>query len=189
MATEKQLFKAVRDILIAEFAATTTPPSPVPSGLEVKQANQPTQQGTPTGPVIFMTKLPDYRYGSRGMQDEWIPDTMGGGVQRHTETQQYESTFQLNCLVTQNPANLSQPTAMDVLNYAAYIMQSDATIRTLQAQGFGIERVSQIRQTPFQDDRDRYEYSPSFDFVLTHKQIVTSEIDVLQSTEFAIYQI
>lgn len=186
MATDKQLFKIIRDLLVAGFAATTTPPSPIPTGLEVKQANQPTQQGVPVGPVIFMTKLPDNRYGFRGTSDIWDAEAQ---KKYHTETQQYESTFQLNCLITQDPTDTAQPTQIDVLNYAAYIMQSDATIRTLQAQGIGIERVSQIRQTPFQDERDRFEYSPSFDFVLTHKQSVTSEIDVLQSIELNIYEI
>lgn len=184
MATEKQLFKIVGDLLVAGFAASTSPQISPP--IIVKQAAQPNMQGTPTGPVIFMTKLPDYRYGSRGIVDEWIPDTIGGGVEQHTETQQYESTFQLNALSTQDPDDLAQPTAADLLNYAAYIMQSMATIATLNAQDIGIERITQVRNVPFKDDRDQFEYSPSFDFVLTHKQIVTTEIDVLQSTEFAI---
>ena len=188
MATEKQLFKLVGDILVAGFA---TPQSPQTSpAVQVTQAAQPTQQGIPTTATIFMTKLPDYRYGSRGMKDEWIPDTVeGGGVQRHTETQIYESTFQLNALAPQDPRITDQATAADIVNFAAYIMQSDATIRTLRENGVGIERVTQVRNTPFQDDRDQWEYSSSFDFVLTHKQIVTTEIDVLQSTELAIYQI
>lgn len=182
MATEKQLFKIIGDILVAGFAASSSPVNPI----DVKQAAQPTQQGIPTGPTIFMTKLPDYRYGSRGMQDTWDEDAQ---KKFHTETQQYESTFQLNCLATQNPADLEQPGAIDILNYAAYIMQSDATIRTLRSSGIGIERVTQVRQIAFKDDRDQFEYSPSFDFVLTHKQIVTSEIDVLQSVEFDILPI
>ena len=181
MATEKQLFTLVRTILLEGFAARTPPLT-----LQVKQGAQPRQQGTPTGPVIFMTKLPDYRYGSRGVEDRWDEDEE---KQFHTETQQYESTFQLNCLSPQDPDNDAQPTQSDILNYAAYIMQSQATIARLQAQGIGVERVTQVRNMPFQDERDRYEFSPSFDFVLTHKQIVTTEIDVLQSIELAIYQI
>lgn len=181
MATENQLFKIVGDLLTAGFAMSVSPMQNV----IITKAAQSTQQGVPSGATVFMTKLPDYRYGSRGVKDVWVPtDTMGGGIEQHTETQQYESTFQLNCLVTTLPSTPDQPTAADLLNFAAYIMQSQATIDTLQAQGIGIERVTQVRNIPFKDDRDNFEYSPSFDFVLTHKQIVTTEIDVLQSTEF-----
>lgn len=181
MSTEKEMFKAIRDVLLAGFAARTPPVV-----LGVKQAEQPVQQGTPTGPTIFMTLVDQHRYGTPQRTDEWDEQAE---VMRHTESQWYESHFQLNALSTQNPKDAAQLTAGDLLNYAAYILQSDAGRQALREDGLGIERVTDVRNPKFQDDRDRFEASPSFDFVLTHKQIVVSEVPVLQSTELRITRV
>lgn len=180
MATEKQLFEATRSALIAGFARLGI------SGLQVKQAWQPTQQGTPTDPAIFLTLVSHNRYGYPSRTSRFDEDEQ---KEYFTETQVYQTMFQINALAAQNPADTQQLTAGDLVNSAAYIMQSDATLTTFRAAGFGLERVTQVRNPKFQDDRDRFEASPSFDFVMTHKQIVTTEIDVLQSTELQIFDV
>lgn len=111
-----------------------------------------------------------------------------GGLKNMT-TQQYETTFQIMTLATQNASTPNQYTASDILNAIAYILQNDSTIQTLEAQGIGILRIIDIRNPPFIDDRDRYEYGPSFDFTLTHKQIITSQAPILQSEEVDIYSV
>jgi hypothetical protein len=179
VATEKELFGTIRSILLAGFAALDIE-------IGVKQANQPTQQGVPSTQTVFMALVTNHRFGSPQRSDEWDVDD---AVMRHTELQQYESTFQLTGLATQDPTATDQLTAGDLINYAAYIMQNDTCIATLRDLGWGIERVTDIRNPYFQDDRDRFEASPSFDFVITHKQVVASEVPVLQSTEFQIFEV
>lgn len=152
-------------------------------GVPVYQGYQPTQQGVPTGPAAFLHIINHHRYGCVGRSDEW---DQVQSKEIHTETQVYETMFQISALSTQDPSNVLQLTAGDIVNAIAYIMQSDSTIRILRAAGVGVLRVMNVRNPYFTDDRDRFEASPSFDFVITHKQIVQSEIPVLQSTEFKI---
>lgn len=104
----------------------------------------------------------------------------------HTETQQYETTFQFSALATQNPATPTQYTASDVVNLIASILQSSVTIAALQAHGVGIERITDVRNPYFLDDRDRYEASPSFDVTVTHKQVVVTTTPIVRSTEIQI---
>lgn len=107
----------------------------------------------------------------------------------HTETQQYESTFQISVLATQNPATPSQYTASDICNLCASILQSSTAIETFEAQGVGIERVTEVRNPYFLDDREQFEASPSFDFTLTHRQIVVSTIPIAQSIDLEMYTV
>lgn len=182
---EKALFSAIRSTLISGFTALNL------VAPQIKQSYQPRQQGTPTGPVLFMQLIAQHRYGSMGRNYEWIPpvppETEGREVR--TETQIFEAMFQISALSPQDPADDAQLTAGDLANYAAYILQSDTGMAQLLASGIGIERITDVRNPKFDDDRDQFEASPSFDFVLTHKQIVTSEVPVLQSTEFLMKQV
>lgn len=120
-----------------------------------------------------------------------LPSQAINGIagQTNQTTQQYETTFQMMTLATQNPSTPNQQTASDILNAIAYILQSDSTVQTLEAQGIGILRVTDIRNPPFVDDRDRFEFGPSFDFTLTHKQVISSTVPILQSEEVDIYSV
>jgi len=105
------------------------------------------------------------------------------------EEQVYESTFQVSALATQDPANPNQLTASDIVNYGAYIMQSGVTVAAIEAQGVGILKIGDIRNPYFTDDRQRYEASPSFDFTLTHKQVIISAPPILSGETFNIYSV
>jgi hypothetical protein len=107
----------------------------------------------------------------------------------HTEEQQYETTFQLSALATQNPATPTQYTASDICNLCAAILQSSVAIQTFEANQVGIERVTDVRNPYFDDDRQQNEASPSFDYCLTHKQIIVSTTPVIQSTTIGLYEV
>lgn len=155
----------------------------------VKQAYQPTQQGTPVENTVLLHKIGDHRYGYPLRKDEWIPDTDGSGVMTHTESQWYETTFQIDALAIQSPSNVTSLTASDIVNYVAAILQSDTALGALKAQGVGILRITEIRNVPFVDDRDRFEYHPSFDFTLTHEQVIISESPVISIEDFNIARV
>jgi hypothetical protein len=131
----------------------------------VKQSNQPTQQGIPTAPMVFFTKIFNRRFGFLRRADVW--NTMTSQFD-HTESQYYETSFQVSALVLQNPSDLTIPTASDLVNEVACILQSSATLNTLNNAGVGILRISDISNPYFVDDRDNFEASPSFDFVLVY---------------------
>ena len=134
------------------------------SDVITKQANQPTQQGTNTGPTVYFFKVGSKRYGFLGRYDVWNSNT---NEMVHTESQYYETTFQISAWVRQFPITPNQYTASDLVNEVASIMQSDNTRDILNASGVGILRITDISNPYFVDDRDQFEASPSFDFILT----------------------
>lgn len=152
----------------------------------IAQAFQPTQQGVNTQATGFIHKLFDHRLGSPYRSDVYNTTTK---KMVHTEVQEYETTFQIGVLSTQDPANQSQYTASDIANLIAYILQSSATIDILNTQGVGVLRSPDVRNPFFTDDRDRNEAAPSFDFTVQHKQIVTSAGLVVESIGFNIVPI
>ncbi len=175
------------------------------SGTPIKQAFQPTNQGVNSGPTAYLHKIGDVALGSPWRGDEWAglgySDENGNfltnenydyltvensTVMAHTEVQQYETPFQISTLSTQDPTNLSQYTASDILNLIRSILQSTVTIDALNDNDVGILRIDMVRNPAFIDDRDRNEYSPSLDFTITHKQIVASTSNVVNTFELTV---
>lgn len=152
----------------------------------VKQAYQPTQQGANKNPTVYLHKVSDKRYGYPKLSSAWnaISETM-----EQQTTQQYETTFQISGFATQDPSNINQLTASDIINSVSYILQNAITVAILEAQGIGILRISDIRNPLVIDDRERHEYSPNFDFTLTHKQIITTVTPIITKTELDVFQI
>ena len=143
--------------------------------LIVEQKDQPTQQGIPTAGAVFFQKLHDHAYGSPKIRKVSNYDpSVPGSPKTFTEyeDQWYETTFQISALVTQDPTNLSLPTASDVANYVKMYLASRATRSVLMQQNVGMLRVTQIRDPAFQDDRERFEYHPNFDITLTYERTI-----------------
>ena len=155
-------------------------------GTPIQQAFQPTQQGTPSAPTANIYKLGDLVLGSPQRSDVW--DKASGTIV-HVETQDYETMFQISALSTQVPSNQTQLTASDILNLVRSILQSSATIQALADQGVGMLRVHDVRNIPFVDDRGRNEYSPSLDFIVQHKQIITSTAPIVAAVEIQLERV
>jgi hypothetical protein len=155
--TDNELIQLFLPIIQAGLIADGFP------NVVTKQANQPTQQGINSSPTVYFYKVASKRYGFLGRWDKW--DTITSKMV-HTESQYYETTFQVSALVRQFPVTPNQYTASDLVNEVASIMQSDNTRAILNASGVGILRVQNISNPYFVDDRDQFEASPSFDFVL-----------------------
>jgi hypothetical protein len=107
----------------------------------------------------------------------------------HHEVQYIEVTFQVSALVLQYPVTPNQYTASDLVNEVASIMQSDNTIFTLNDQGIGILRVTDVLNPYFVDDRDQFEASPSFDFTLVYKSDRISTVPIITNNDFALLPI
>src|SRR6202046_3318936 len=117
---DNQLFALIISTLIAGEATVGIPNTPV------KQAFQPTNQGVNTQPTAYLYKIGDRRYGYLLREDIW---DIVNSVMIHTESQQYETTFQLSALATQNPQTPTQYTAYDICNLCASILQSNVAIQ------------------------------------------------------------
>lgn len=177
---DNELIALIISTIIAGEANAGIPNTPI------KQAFQPTNQGVNTGPTAYMFKVGDRRIGFPYRAD--VYDSMAGAM-THTELQQYETTFQISCLSTQNPANTTQYTASDIINLVAHILQSDTTISTLITEGIGILRIQSVRNPYFTDDRNRNESSANLDFTLTHKQIIFSSTPIIDTACYNIIPI
>ena len=181
MALDNVLFTKIIDILNSGFAKFPAVPNPV-----VIQKYQPVAEGVPSCPTVFLYKIGDNRLGWPEKHSCW--DRVKG-IETHTELQVYETTFQISALVTQDPSNPAAYTASDIINYAAYIMQSAATVTALQAIGIGIYKVSDVRNPYFSDDRVRYEASPSFDLTLVHSQIIVTNVPIASSITVEVLEV
>jgi hypothetical protein len=135
--------------------------------LLVIQKGEPTQQGQPSDGAVYFEKLFDHPYGFPGFN---LTLNSNQTDFSETESQWYETRFQISALVTQAPDNLSLPTASDVANYVKMFMASRPTRAALMAQNVGMLRVLEVRNPWFEDDRSRMEASPNFDLVLVHQR-------------------
>jgi hypothetical protein len=151
----------------------------------VQQANQPTQQGIPTAPTVYFYKIGNRRYGFLGRNDLWNSDS---SEMMHHEKQYYETTFRIQTLVLQNVQTPTY-TASDLANEVACIMQSDTTLATLNTQGVGILRVTDISNPYFTDDRDNFEALPSFDFTLLYLNDRLSTTPIIDTYQYGIYPV
>jgi hypothetical protein len=144
-----------------------TPELPAPM---VAQAWQDHAEGIATGPAVYLAKIGDYRLGAPKRDTIPDPDNVNEVIRR--ETQVYETTFQAMGIWSAPDAAL---TAADLANRAAAILQSDLGLDFLRAADVGILRVGQVRNPKFVNGADEYEASPSFDFVLTYKQVTLTK--------------
>lgn len=156
------------------------------SGIAVKQANQPTQQGANSGPTCYVTKLGNKLYGSPERKDEYNPITR---VSDHAEKQYYESQFQLTALAMQSPSAVNGWTADDILQGAIYGLQSDYGIKALKAAGIGVLRITDSTNPSFQDDERRNEFSPSFTFTVTHERVIVSTTPPVETYDYRINRV
>lgn len=177
---DNQLFRLIVSALSSGLTARGV------AGVAVMQAWQPTRQGAPTGPAVLLTKLPDVPRGHTKRDSVWDRDA---SIMRHVEEQAFESTFQVDALALQDPTNTNALTAADIARAARAVMQSSVVLDLLYAQGVGILRIGEIRNTPFVDDKQRNEYSPSFDFTLTHTDAFISTDPVAESVECNVYTV
>lgn len=150
------------------------------AGVGLARNFQPRQQGAPSLATVHFVKLGDRRYGHPYRREVWNAETE---VFDHAEIQVYESTYQFNALVPQNPAATTALTESDVLNIVSAIMQSDAILAAFRASEVGIQRVTEVRNPYFVDDRDRFEAAPSFDVVFTHNRTLSSTTPAVDTYE------
>lgn len=179
---DTEIFTNIIDVLKAGLTANGQ------GDVAVKQNYQPTNQGPNLGKTLYLDKLPgDKRYGYLKREDHWDEYEQ---VEVHTETQIYESTFQLTGLSIQDPKlGAAQKTASDLVNLAAAILQGDAGREALRIRGLNIYRIESIRNPQFVDDRDRFEASPSFDFTLQHEQVIISQSPVVEDISLDIERV
>lgn len=152
----------------------------------VKQRNQPTTQGAPSGPAILFSKLFDRRIGSPQRAEVWNETTQQFD---HVESVQIESTYTFAAIATRDPADPAAVTAPDYLKAAATAWQSDTMLSALRASGVGVQRIGDIRNTPVANEKGEFTDNPTFDVVLTHRDAFTDALPAVVAREVNINRV
>ena len=177
--------------IIAAFISTLLPPiqSKFGTQYQILQKNQPTQQGAPSGPTVYLENLFDKRYGFTGAFLDLQADKTQFPDIPERYTQVMLSTYQISALVIQDPTNIALPTAKDVANYVAMLLSVDAILMSLRAQGIKVLRITDVTNPYWVDDRERFEANPSFNVVLQHQQDLDLTVPDISATEVDIYAV
>ena len=123
------------------------------ASLDVIQTYQPTTQGVPNPPFLMLHRIHAHKYGHPHRAQVY---NSGNDNFDTTDTHIIEATYQARSLATQNPSDITQPTAFDVAEAAARVMQTDSFMDALRAQDINIYRITDVRVPYFVDDRQRH---------------------------------
>lgn len=175
---EKALDKLIRAELLkglARYGVTDMP---------VKQGYQPTTQGRLDKCIYFwaLTDIPEGWQYRKHKADE-------AGQISTTETQIIATSYQVGALIPDDPSDASQKTAKDITVLARMVVQSQPFVIAMNKAGVGVRRPSEVRNPQFVNDQDQYEFQPSFDFTVTHKQVIIQLTDSIESVEFNIHRV
>lgn len=179
--TDKQIAALFMSHLLPAMQAQTAL-----AAVKLARNYQATQQGAATGPYVYFFKVGDHRYGHVERCDVYDTDLE---VFTHTESQIYETTYQFSAWIPQTPGDVTSLTESDILNAVSGIMQSDTILAAFRAAGVGIQRVTEVRNPYFTDDRDLFEAVPSFDIILTHKRVTVTTLPAVVTYEARINRV
>ena len=151
---DNALFALIRSVLLAGLSSRGY------SGIAVKQAYQPIQQGADESAFISVFKSSDKRMGFLGVSEDSTREEV-----------EYYTTFQVSALVKQQatePPDLTALTSSDLVCIAADILQSEQAITQMIQANVGILRIDSTINQFFTDDKGQYQSIPNFNFVLAH---------------------
>lgn len=155
--------------------------------VDVAALNQPTQQGrTADGRGVYFQFLFDNRMGTP--QVTYVFDQ----VAKHfdtTETQNYLGKVQISVLWPQDPETDFDISAIDVANQCARFMNSRVYILRLRSKNIGVTKISSIRPNPISNDRDQFEYMPTFDIDFSFNGHINYVVDKIDAIDFEIHKV
>ncbi len=175
-----------RELIAAVISAATPVLTARSITAPIKQAQQPTAQGTPTATTYFGQVIAERRYGFEQFAEVWNPLT----EQFDTfQSQQIETVIQFGVSGPQDPANLTQQTLPDLVRALASAIQSERCRQELRAAGVGLQRVRDVRIVYAVDDRNQHEASPSVDVTLTHRDTYIDTLPAVTAREVVIFRV
>jgi len=137
----------------------------------VAQSFNPTKQGVPLEPTVLFTKITARRFGWQGRKQVYDQ-----GLDQFDKTEGYflKATYQINAVIQQDINDPNSLNAYDVVELCSAILQTQESVQTFVASEIGIERITEIRTPHILDDSDKFDIEPSFDFVLSYQNTLTS---------------
>lgn len=154
--------------------------------VNVLASAQPTQEGVPSTPTLFFQKFGARRYGYPRSSYVW--DELNA-VQNYVLKYYLESTFKFMALSRANPSDSTLPTASDILDAAATVLQSDNVVYALGQSGVGILRIVDEPTPYFVDDQNKFEQAPTFDATFTHAVEFSRPVNSVSVVNPGIYRV
>lgn len=152
------------------------------SGWQVSRAYQPTQ-GKLEPPYILLHRTGIYPVGWQGVKYARVNGELKG-----TASQIYEYVFQADA-VKKRTADASESTAEDTLRAIMMWLMSGSGLAALRAKGYGIARITDIRNPEFTDSNDVFEFRPNFTMKIYYEQTMQKTAPEVQGTEAELKQI
>ncbi|CAB4132146.1 hypothetical protein UFOVP138_59 [uncultured Caudovirales phage] len=134
----------------------------------VRRAFQPRQSGTPNAAFISFYHVSTVNVGYPASSD--VYDTVAGMT--NVQTQRKESRYTIGGLapVSKN----TDMTAADYVGIAASILQNKAAIALFAVDNIGVQHITTLNSVYFEDEKGQNEENPSFDVILSHKDVFVS---------------
>lgn len=179
---ENSIYAFLRQWLATETVRRGLP-GPVPEALNFMQRYQPLQQGRPSPRTVYWHNINNQRIGSALVTN--TPTDVG--ISRR-EVQSMALTLQFTC-TQQVDLAADALTQGDVLNIVAASLQGQNAVAWFVERGLSVERVTQIRNVYFNNDRDQNEPNPSFDLVIKHNDIFVDGVPEISGYELDILRV
>lgn len=171
---DSQIYALLINVLRDGFAAQSI------NNVTIQQSYQPTQQGVPVYPLIVLHTVSTIRKTTQGHNDVWDEDAQ---IIRHYEHCFLETRFQLDTLTQTRPSDPNGLTASDFAQKSAFILQSQAAIKTLTNAGVNVLYIFDMSTSYVVDDRQQHLQTARFDFSISHLETVESTSPVITSVE------
>ena len=152
------------------------------SGWTVTRSYQPTQ-GKLEPPYILL-----HRTGINPVGWQGVKYARANGVLKGTASQIYEYVFQVDS-VKKRTADEAESTSEDTLRAIIMWLMSDSGLATLRAKGYGIARITEVRNPDFTNSNDVFEFSPNFVMKIYYEQTFESSVPEFTGTESEIKMI
>lgn len=175
-----EIFKLIRDVLIAGFAG---------QGMTVRvmQSYSGVSTGPPKVPAIIMHHITTERVGWQSRKPR-----VNNGNPEIVEHQNAAETIQFNAVlpfVKPEDETVDTPTVQGVLTVASMILQSHQMLSALKAAGMGMQVVKPITSNYIQNESERWENVPSFDLVICHKLTLTHDVGKVEEITSGFYRV
>lgn len=166
--TDDQVITILRAILLQGFSDQL-----VPFAIAVEQAYQPEDDNADNETTVYIHKRTGANVGWPGTRDVFNVDNDNFDT---VTTFQDKVTYQFSAFTQQDPYNINYMSASNVLELALRIMQTPATVATLQLSAISMQRTKEVNQAYFDNDRKEFEQSPTFEIVLSYEQTIASTV-------------
>lgn len=163
----QSMIKLIRRVLMSGFASRQLP-------IRVQQNFSAIKTTAPYEPTFFIHRLNTTPFGWQSRKAQMV-----AGKALNTQTQNLQTTFQINASVLAVPPELQtedDKTSYDYAVMGMQILQSQEMLDACKSLGVNVLRVGAVFENWVQDESDNWESEPSFDITLCHKDVLEAPV-------------